>query len=144
MVRTPQGCNSKVPQGKRAPAPHPAAGPEASVMAVFKDPYVLARLKFVLPVIAGDVSISQASQQAGLCRTEVRAWTVRYKELGAEGLRNRTRPPEKRALVPRQQTMPHIGELDRSHSSGRLHLRQSPRPTPPAIGRPASLPSLSR
>ena len=58
---------------------------------VFEDSRVLARLKFVLPVIDGDISISQASRLSGLCRTEVKAWVARYKESGAEGLRNRPR-----------------------------------------------------
>ena len=55
---------------------------------VFEDPYVLARLKFVLSVIDGDLSVSLASRQTGLSHTDVKFWIARYKELGVEGLRN--------------------------------------------------------
>ena len=63
----------------------------ASVIPVFEDPNVLSRLRFVLPVLAGDLSIAQAARQNHLSRTQVKLWTVRYKELGAEGLRNHPR-----------------------------------------------------
>ena len=58
---------------------------------VFEDPYVLARLTFILPLLEGDLSISQASRQSGLSRTDVKFWLARYKQFGAEGLRNRSR-----------------------------------------------------
>ncbi len=58
---------------------------------VFEDPNVLSRLKFVLPVIARDLSVAQAARQNGLSRTQVKLWIARYKDLGAEGLRNHPR-----------------------------------------------------
>ncbi len=67
---------------------------------VFEDKNVLKRLRFVLPVIAGDLTISEASRQAGLSRTAIKRYIERYHLDGAEGLRNKTRgigepiPPE--------------------------------------------------
>lgn len=63
----------------------------ASVIPVFEDSQALSRLKFVLPVVAGDLSIAQAARQNRLSRTQVKTWIARYKELGVEGLRNRPR-----------------------------------------------------
>jgi transposase InsO family protein len=58
---------------------------------VFDDPNVLARLRFVLPILAGDLSIRQASRDTGLGRDAIRGWVGRYKESGAAGLQNRPR-----------------------------------------------------
>jgi transposase InsO family protein len=57
------------------------------VKPVFEDPNVLKRLRFVLPIQAGELSISEASRQTGLSRTAIK----RYAKEGAEGLRNRSR-----------------------------------------------------
>jgi len=61
------------------------------VKPVFEDPQVLARLKFVLPVMDGEIGVSEASRLTGLSRTAVKRWVRRYRERGVEGLRNRPR-----------------------------------------------------
>jgi len=58
---------------------------------VFEDKNVLKRLRFVLPVKAGDLTISEASRQIGLSRTTIKGYIKRYDLYGAEGLRNKTR-----------------------------------------------------
>lgn len=61
------------------------------VKPVFEDQNVLARLRIVLPIKFGDISISEASQQTSWSRTAIKNYINRYDEFGVEGLRNRPR-----------------------------------------------------
>ncbi|MCL4324226.1 MAG: DDE-type integrase/transposase/recombinase [Candidatus Thermoplasmatota archaeon] len=58
---------------------------------LFENPYVLARLKFVLAILDGELTLHEASRHSRLSRTAIRIWISRYKALGVEGLRNRPR-----------------------------------------------------
>jgi len=57
----------------------------------FDDPVVRARLKFVLSVVDGDISVSEAADQNRISRSAVREYVRRFEKSGAEGLRNRPR-----------------------------------------------------
>lgn len=61
------------------------------VKPVFEDQNVINRLRFVLPVKAGDLSLHEACRKFGYSRTAIKEYIKRYDEHGVEGLRNRPR-----------------------------------------------------
>jgi len=61
------------------------------VKPVFEDQNVIDRLRFVLPVKAGNLSLHEANRRFGYSRTAIKEYIKRYDEHGVEGLRNRPR-----------------------------------------------------
>jgi transposase InsO family protein len=61
------------------------------VKPVYEDETVLARLRFVLPIRAGEMSINEAKKRYKRSRTAIKEFLGRYDKLGVEGLRNRPR-----------------------------------------------------
>ena len=66
---------------------------------IFDNETVQVRLKFVLQVLHGDNTISQAAEDAGVSWKTLKSWIVRFEDEGIEGLRNKSRGKSK-TIVP--------------------------------------------
>jgi len=75
------------------------------VKPVFEDQNVLNRLRFVLPVKAGDLSLHEASRIFGYSRTAIKEYIRRYNEHDVEGLRNRPRGKSHPVTVETEETI---------------------------------------
>jgi transposase InsO family protein len=90
------------------------------VKPVFEDPAVLKRLSFVLPIIAGDLTINEASGQTGRSRTAIKKFVKRYNEFGVEGLRNKPRGNFKSVSPDVENTILELKQERRSRSCRKI------------------------
>ena len=90
----------------------------ARVKPVFEDEKVLARLRFVLPIKAGELTYSEASKRTKLSRTAIKDYVKRYDLEGAEGLRNKPRGKSQPVTAEAETTILEL-KRERRHRSNR-------------------------